>query len=174
MNVPTREQAIATLEEGRQRLDELLAKASDDDLSRPATIGGGDWSAKDLVGHIAIWEEAAIDAVFSVRRGQVPRIESVFREEGGVDRYNAETMPKLQELSLKDVRERAAAAHQTLVGMLRGMDDQEWLQPVPYRTEQRKSLAILLGSITGAPKRPFGHAFAHIPDLETFVSWLSR
>ncbi len=30
---------------------------------------------------------------------------------------------------------------------------------------------MLLGSVMGAPKRPFGHAFAHLPDLEAFVSF---
>jgi uncharacterized protein (TIGR03083 family) len=174
LETPTRDRAVRTLEEGRQRLDRLLAGVSEHELSRPATIGGGDWSAKDLIGHIALWEEAAVDAVSSVRRGEVPEIEAVFREEGGVDRYNAETMPKLQELSLDEVRERATAAHETLVALIRGMDDGEWLHPVPYETERRRNLAILLGSITGAPKRPFGHAFAHIPDLAAFISSPSR
>src|SRR5438874_1559991 len=130
MEVPTREQAIATLEQGQQRLHELLGRGSDDDLSRPATIGGGDWSAKDLIGHIATWEESAIDSVADIRRGEVPKIEEVFREEGGIDRYNAESMPKVQELPLREVRERAAAAHRTLVAMIRGMGDEQWLQPV--------------------------------------------
>jgi hypothetical protein len=30
----------------------------------------------------------------------------------------------------------------------------------------------LLGSILGAPKLPFGHAAAHLPDLEAFVTAL--
>ena len=42
----SRQQAIETLEEGRRRLDGLLSGVPHDDLVRPATIGGGEWSAK--------------------------------------------------------------------------------------------------------------------------------
>ena len=140
-----------------------------EDLVKPATIGGGDWSAKDVLGHIAIWEEAAIDALADVRREEVPKIEASFREEGGVDRYNAETMPGIQALSAEETRARAAAAHETLVSQIRGLTDEEWAAPVPYKTERRRTLGSLLGSITGAPQRPFGHAFAHLQDVEAFV-----
>jgi hypothetical protein len=52
------------------------------------------------------------------------------------------------------------------------MADQEWEARAFYPTERRDRLALLLGSITGAPGQPFGHAFAHVPDLEAFVSSL--
>lgn len=166
---PTRSEALATLEDGRRRLDELTGGLSAEDFIRPATIGGGDWSAKDLMGHIATWEQAAIDAIGSVRRGEVPAIEEYFRDDGGVDRFNAEQVPLMGSLSLAEVRERAATAHGELAAMIRKMADEEWASKLPYPTERRKTTVVLLGSITGAPKRPFGHAFAHIPDLETFV-----
>ena len=165
----TRDEALRTLDEGQQQLDDLLSGVGEADLVRPATIGGGDWSAKDVVGHVAIWEEAAIDALADIRRGEVPKIESFFREEGGVDRYNAETMPGIQALSVEAARVRAKAAHDTLLDQIRGLTDEEWRAPVPYKTERRRTLASLLGSITGAPQRPFGHVFAHLQDVEAFV-----
>ena len=168
----TRDEALATLAEGQRRVDELLAGVSHDDLVRPATIGGGDWSAKDLIGHLATWEEASIDAIADVRRGRVPAIETTFGQEGGVDRYNAERIPELAALSLEQVRDRASATHETLSSLIRDMSDQEWFARVPYETERRRTLANLLGSITGAPKRPFGHAFAHLPDLQGFIRTL--
>ena len=169
----SRDQAVAELEDGQRRIDQLLQGLSEEDLIRPATIGGGDWSAKDLIGHVATWEEAAVDAVADIRRGEVPKIEGYFREgEAGVHRFNAETVSAKAELPLSEVRDRAAGAHETLIGQIRAMTDDEWTARVPYESERRRTLAGLLGSITGAPKRPFGHAFAHIPDLEAFVSSL--
>ena len=166
---PGRDEALRTLDQGHHRLDELLSEASEEDLVRPSTIGGGDWSAKDVVGHVAIWEEAAIDALADIRRQEVPKIEDYFRRQGGIDRYNAEIMPSIQPLSLEEVRARTRASHETLLGQIRGLTDEEWTAPVPYKTERRRTLGSLLGSITGAPQRPFGHAFAHIPDVEAFV-----
>jgi hypothetical protein len=170
----SRDEAVAELEDGQRRIDRLLQGLPAEDLIRPATIGGGDWSAKDLIGHVATWEEAAIDAVADIRRGEVPKIEQYFREgEAGVHRFNAETVPAKAELPLSEVRDRAAGAHETLIGQIRAMADDEWTARVPYDSERRRTLAGLLGSITGAPKRPFGHAFAHIPDLGAYVRPLS-
>jgi len=161
---------MATLEEGRTRLLELLEGLTDEELTAPATIGGGDWSAKDLIGHLATWEEAAVDAIAEIRRGEPPRIEAYFREgEEGVHRYNAETVPSKRAQSLDEVRRDAGRAHETLLAQIGGMTEEEWAAPVPYETDRRKTLAELLASITGAPKRGFAHAFAHIPDLEAYV-----
>jgi hypothetical protein len=66
----TREQAIQTLEDGQRRLDALFGQLAEEQLVRPATIGGGDWSAKDLLGHIARWNEIAIEARDAWRRGE--------------------------------------------------------------------------------------------------------
>ena len=52
----SRDEAVAELEDGQRRIDQLLQGLSEEDLIRPATIGGGDWSAKDLIGHVATWE----------------------------------------------------------------------------------------------------------------------
>jgi hypothetical protein len=54
------------------------------------------------------------------------------------------------------------------------MDNVEWHSKAPYRTERRAWLGMMLGSITGAPRRAFGHAFAHLPDLEQYVSALRQ
>jgi hypothetical protein len=167
---PSRDEALGTLGEGYRGLLGPVEGVPEDDLTRPATIGDGKWSAKDLVVHVAIWEEASIDALAAIRRGGMPSIEAYLREGApGIDRYNDETMSAIRDLTWRQALARAEAAHVTLTGAIRTMTDDEWTARVPYDTERRKRLAELLASITGAPKRPFGHAFAHIPDLEAFV-----
>jgi hypothetical protein len=54
---PTHAQAAATLEEGNAALAALFGHLSPAEMTRPATIGGGEWSAKDLLAHVAFWEE---------------------------------------------------------------------------------------------------------------------
>ena len=51
---------------------------------------------------------------------------------------------------------------------------EEWEGKAFYETERRTRLGTLLCAVTGAPKRPFGHAFAHLSDLEAYVSSLPR
>jgi hypothetical protein len=166
----TREEALATLREGHRRINELLDQVSEDDLIRPGSIGGGDWSAKDLLGHVSTWEEAALEALAEWRQGLRPTIETeAFDSAEGVDRFNARTVEAKAKLSLAETRTEAERAHAALEHEIETMSDDEWTARAPYETERRRHLFELLGSVLGAPKRPFGHAFAHLPDLEAFA-----
>ncbi|MDP8955744.1 MAG: ClbS/DfsB family four-helix bundle protein [Actinomycetota bacterium] len=179
MTQPSRQEAISILEEGNARVEELLAGLPDADLTREATIGGGDWSAKDLIGHLASWEELALRSLGEWRRGEVPWVE---REDGplrgpgteAIDAFNARAVAEKQRLSLDDVRRGAQEIHQRLVAEISALSDDEWRGKASYPTEggRRNRLVTLLGAILGAPKGPFAHAFAHVPDVEAFVASL--
>src|SRR5438093_6895674 len=153
---------MATLGEGHRRLAELLARLSDDALVRPATIGGGDWSAKDLIGHIAAWEEVAVDALAEWRRGEMPRVElpeGPMSGSGQVDAFNERAVEEKRGVGLEGVVQGAHVIHQKLVEAIEGLSDQEWLSKylVPYVRE--RLLATLLGYLTSYPDRLFGIAF---------------
>ncbi len=169
MTQPSRQEAARILEEGRSRLDELLAGLSSEDLSRPSTIGSGDWSAKDLIGHVAFWEELARKTMAEWRSGEKPEVEQAFTS-GGPDDLNAGNYERKRDWPLERVRAEAEETHRRLIREIEEMSDQEWTSKAPYAAERRNRLVTQLGSVLGAPKRPFGHAFAHIPDLEAFAS----
>jgi hypothetical protein len=175
MAVPSRDEAVRTLEEGHARVGELLSGLSEAELTKPATIGGGDWSAKDLIGHLAFWEELALEAIEQWRAGRTLRVETGIFAQGseGIDRANAEAVARKAEWSLEEVRSRAEDTHRTLLAEIESMNDEEWTANAFYPTERREHLADLLGSVLGAPKGPFGHASAHTPDLEAYVGSLA-
>lgn len=171
MPQPTREEAIRTLEDGRGLVATLLSQPSDEELLPPATIGDGDWSAKDLIGHLATWEEIALDSLSEWRRGERPAVEDVFGGDG-TDRTNAEAIARKSVLPLDEVRAASAATHTALLDAIRSMSEEEWTARASYPAERRTTLAALLGSVLGAPKRPFGHSFAHVHGLRAYVDSL--
>src|SRR4029077_2284251 len=102
-----------------------------------------------------------------------PSIEDVFSKGADrIDALNAERVQAKRGLSLDEIRIQAADTHRELIEELSHMDEGEWTAKAFYDTERRTTLGNLLGSITGASKRPFGHAFAHLPDLEAYVASL--
>jgi uncharacterized damage-inducible protein DinB len=170
MAAPTRAEAIAILTAGNQAIHDLVARLTDAQLARPGAIGGGDWSAKDLLGHIAFWEELAIDAVDGWRAGRRPRAADIAGQ-AGVDQANAENQRSTADQSLAETRLRAAASHAALLDRLRAIDDQAWATPTGYDPKRAdRTLADLLGGVTGAADGPFRHAFAHLADLEAYVA----
>ncbi|MEA2647149.1 MAG: hypothetical protein QOE92_2232 [Chloroflexota bacterium] len=169
----TRDEALATLREGSEAMETLLHGLTEKQLTRRGAIGGGEWSARDLVAHLALWEDLALRAVDEWRAGKMPYIETQFRSgDSAIDEINAEYDRATEALSPADVRQRAAETHQRLVDTIGAMSDAEWESKAPYEADRRGRLGSLLGSITGAPKRPFGHAIGHLPDLEAYVRGL--
>lgn len=169
MALPTRQEAIGTLEEGRVAIDALVARLAGGEIVRAGTIGGGDWSALELIGHLGVWEELALEALAEWRDERVPFVEEVFRGSQTVDELNDERVAALRERAAGDVRAWATQTHRALVAEIEAMSDDEWTSKAPYPAGQRDRLAMLLGSVLGASKRPFGHAFAHLPDLQAYV-----
>ena len=123
--------------------------------------------------HIEVWEALALQTLQEWRNATTPSIEEVFAKGAeGVDGLNAERVQAKRGLSLDEVRIQAADTHRELIEEISHMGDEEWSAKAFYDTDQRARLGNLLGSVTGAPKRPFGHAFAHLPDLEAYVASL--
>lgn len=170
----TRDDAVRLLDEQHAELAALFAELDEDAFVRRGTIGGGDWSAKDLLGHLATWEAFALDAVSEWRQGRKPYIAGLL--DGGIvgiDHVNALTVADKASLTWDEVRAGAEGTHAALVRLIGEMSDDEWNAKALYPAERRDHLGSLVGSVLGAPKRPFGHAFAHIPDLQTYVSSLA-
>ena len=167
----TREEAVRTLQEGHTAIYDRLAKLSEEDLRRPGTIG--EWSAGDLIGHLAFWEELALQAISAWQQSQMPKAEEFFRERS-VDEANAEDVARKRERSLEEVRRAADETHRELLSGLAALSNEEWRSDPPYETDAPKQLGERLGGITGAPKKPFGHAFAHLDDLDVYLSSLAQ
>jgi hypothetical protein len=175
MTMLTRNQAIAVLETGRQALVPLFTGLDNEEMTRPATIGGA-WSAKDLLGHLAFWEELAAEFVVARRAGRPPAVDQISAVgDAGVDRANAENQARTGAQSLGMVRARADAAHASLLQLIRELDDHEWRSAVNDPNARYPTLGERLGAILGGEVRgPYGHAFDHLPDLEAYVGSLDR
>jgi hypothetical protein len=160
-------EAAAILDEGQGHIDRLTAGVPDVDASKPATIGGGDWSLKDLVGHLAHWEELALETLRRAREdGSLSRVAL-----DDVDAENAADIERKAEWDMARVRTAAAATHAELVNELRGMSDEEWRKPLSTgRANQDLSIGDMLGSVLGAPEQPFRHVWAHLKELEDYAS----
>ena len=161
---PTRREAIRILEEGRARIDELL-----DRLPRPAMttpgLGGGTWSPKDLIGHLASWEEYALDALAAWARDERAPIDDLFFTLS-TTRINDQAVARKAAWSLAKVRREADGTHEELLAAIRGISDSRWRAPTTSRG--RKPLGTRLGAIL-VGRGPFGHGAAHLRSLETFV-----
>jgi hypothetical protein len=164
----SREDAIGAVAEGHRSVRELLDRLDEEAFVRRGTIGGGEWSAKDLAGHLADWEEYALRSLGEWRSGIRPWFEGV-----DTDRVNDEMILRHLDDPAVDVRRRFTELHERFLAALIDMSDHEWSEPSSYETDRPRSLGELLGAVVGGDDGLFRHADAHLGDLRDYVSTLS-
>ena len=162
--VPRRE-AIRLLQADRRATEALIATLSARALTAPG-LGGGDWSAKDLVGHLESWEEHALAALDAWSSGLPAPIDRALRERG-TPTVNEEEVARKASRSLAKTLSSASATHDALIAALRGIDDQAWGRPPTSR--QRRPLGVRVGQILAGPDALFRHDQAHQPDLRALA-----
>jgi DinB family protein len=163
--LPTRRRALAMLAEQRSEVDALLGRLAPRDRTRPG-LGGGEWSPKDLVSHLAAWERFALDAVASWERGERAAIdrEAWSRSTSAI---NADAVAAAAHLSWGQAKRRAEATHGELVTLIDSMSDARWRTPATPRA--RSPLGMRIGQLLAGPRGPFTHDLAHLKDLRAFV-----
>jgi len=111
------ERLLATLaqrwEEFINSYDGLPAEA----LVEPGVVG--DWSIKNMIAHVSIWEMEAIKHLPVIAAGNRPPRYSVTY--GGIDAFNDQMMAKMLGLSLEETLRQRDDTHQQLIGYLRSL-----------------------------------------------------
>jgi DinB superfamily len=155
--------ALSFLEDERDafRAYEALDSLTDEQLDAPVE-GAGGWSGRDLMGHMIVWQEAALDAAKELAVGErsatMDRLEAEWdaAPDAG-DRMNAAAIERFRAMPLEEVR----ALFNTVSGELRGYltvvpesrwikhaSHQEWFfgETIEHYEEHAKELDAILGA----------------------------
>jgi hypothetical protein len=162
---PSRRDAIRRLIEERDRMLALIDRLPPRALARPG-LGGGEWSPKDLIGHLESWEEHALSAIAAWGRDEPAPIDRALREQG-LTRVNLAEVARKARRSVPAAFASAAATHERLLGVIRGLPAERWSAPATSRG--RAPLGRRVGQILVGTRDPFAHDSAHLKSLRAFV-----
>jgi hypothetical protein len=95
-------------------LKESYAGLPDSRLTEPGVVG--DWSVKDILAHVATWEEEALQHLPVIIAGGRPPRYVTF---GGIDAFNAHMAEQKREITLSDIRRRLDETHSRLLDFIR-------------------------------------------------------
>jgi hypothetical protein len=163
---PGRDEAIRILRTDHLKTWELLDRIAGYALTTPG-LGGGDWSPKDLIGHLESWEQHALDAMDAWSHGRVAPSDRALRTMG-LDAFNLAEVRRKAAWSLARTVDSAAATHRRLLAALGAISADAWAAPPTNRS--RRALGTHLGGILGGPAGSFRHDLAHHPELEAFAA----
>ncbi len=128
--------ALSFLEDEREgfRAYEALLELTDEQLDRPVEAAGG-WSGRDLMGHIVLWQQAALATAkeLAVNEGSpsLERIEAQWA--AGGDEMNAEGLVRFRAMPIDEVR----SVFRTTAGELRGyltvVPESRWIKHAAHQ-----------------------------------------
>ena len=160
----TRHEAIDILDAGHARIRRLIKRIPPHWMARPG-VGDGDWSPKDLLGHLCFWEEKVLEALAAWDAGERAPIDRDIYSTS-INAINGEGVRLRSRHTLARVQRDWDNVHGQLIRTIRTMPDARWENPATPRG--KKSLGHRVGQLL-VGKEPFGHEDAHVKDLAAFV-----
>jgi hypothetical protein len=134
---------MTTSEDPRARLlkrlttawDELgasYAGLSEAELTEPGVMGV--WSVKDILGHVATWEEEALKHLPTILAGgRPPRYVAL----GGIDAFNAQMQEQQHGLRLSDALQQLDNTHRRLIRFIQNVPEAELAPESRFRRRLR-------------------------------------
>src|SRR5262245_20102607 len=124
-----REQLLSKLDRAWADLQASYAGLPDERLVELGVVD--DWSVKDMLAHVATWEEEALTYLPLIADGGRPPRYSV--QYGGIDAFNALKTEEKRALTLSQVLRRLDATHRKLVEFIRTVPEEQFTRETPFR-----------------------------------------
>jgi uncharacterized damage-inducible protein DinB len=140
-----RDEAIARLRAGRREFLDTLEGIAGEDLLRPNAVEG--WSLKDLLAHIASWDEEILRVIQAFAMQPEPKYSYAISDRNDFAVWNAEQVESRRESSSEQVQLEFTNARRDLIQVVGGLTDQVLLRPkiTPWGAE-RTGLELLAES----------------------------
>jgi DinB superfamily len=126
--------ALSFLEDERDafRAYEALDALSDEQLDIPVEAAGG-WSGRDLMGHMIVWQQAALAAAKELALGEqsptIAELEAAWNASPDAgDRMNADAIARFRAMPIGDVREQFDTVSGELRGYLTVVPESRWIK----------------------------------------------
>lgn len=132
----TRAELRAELERSRASFETLIEDLTEGELLQPGAVG--EWSVRDVLQHLSIWEAEAIQLIVGFRRGRRPPSE---RFTGEVDSLNAKWHAATRDRPLDRVLADFHAVRKQTLKQIEDLTEDEVSRPKPFPWLKGRPLA---------------------------------
>jgi hypothetical protein len=134
----TKQALLDSIHAGRQRLETTLAGLDAGQMLQPGAEGA--WSVKDILVHIAYWEEELIGWLETAQRGEVPADLAAGFTEEGLDRLNAAVYQQHRDRPLDEVLAEFGSSYQAMLRVIERTPEQDLVDPDRFAWRQGEPL----------------------------------
>ncbi len=127
-----KQQLLKRLETAWTDLKESYTGLSDAQLLEHGVMG--DWSVKDILAHVTIWEEEALKYLPLIINGEKP---PRYTRYGGIDAFNEQMIEQRRDLALSDVLRQLDETHRRLIDYLQSVPEEHFTRETRFRHRLR-------------------------------------
>ncbi|HEX3868348.1 MAG TPA: maleylpyruvate isomerase N-terminal domain-containing protein [Gemmatimonadaceae bacterium] len=127
-----RQQLLTRIDTAWAAFTESYGGLTDAQLMEPGVVG--DWSVRDLMAHVSIWEEESLKHLPLIMTGGTP---PRYASYGGLDAFNALMIEQKRGLSLADVRRQLTETHRRLVEFMQDVPEEHFARETRFRHRLR-------------------------------------
>ncbi len=137
-----RDEAVAKLRAARKELQETLAGIGEEEFVRPNAVAK--WSLKDLLGHIAAWDEEVLRVIQAFAMQSEPHYSYAISDRNDFAVWNAEQVEQRKNHTLEQIQNEFEGSRRDLIQVIEGVTDQVLMRPklTPWN-ELRTGLELL-------------------------------
>ena len=141
----------------RARLVASVGLVSEERMDR--VILHGEWSVKDLIGHLAFWEQRVVTLFELLQAGTIPGTME------DLHKLNEQAIQEYRNLTLVKVREIEQQAYLNVLGLVENASEAELFEPTHFGWTEGRCFYEFIADNT------CGHFDEHLPEL---VGWQKR
>lgn len=152
-----KDELLLKIRSSRQRLEEALANIRADQMDR--VILHGQWSVRDMVGHICFWEDKLLSLYDILSSGGIP--EAL----GDIDVLNANALEKYKSKPLQSILDGEMEAYKKILQLVNQAKEAELFEPGYFSWMNGHSFAEFISDNT------YLHYDEHLIEL---TAWMKR
>ena len=110
-----------------------FAGLTDEQIAQPDTMG--QWSLKEMLGHVTTWEEELLKYLPTILAGKTtPRYTNMY---GGIDAFNALMVEEKRGLPLYKIRKQLEETHARVIAFLKTVPEEHFVKENRFRKRVR-------------------------------------
>ena len=137
----TPDQALAHLADSRQTLLAAIEGLSQDSITHERVAG--EWTAKDILGHITSWEEVTVEALKSIAANEPSAVELI----SDFDAWNGAQVARKRPQPLSVILDRLAAARGEFLVLIARVPPEQWEETSTWPWGDRNTLAEAMAGL---------------------------
>ncbi|MBI5961545.1 MAG: ClbS/DfsB family four-helix bundle protein [Chloroflexi bacterium] len=146
--IATKKDLMAEFQAERQKLAQLLAGLSEDQMVQPGVCEG--WSVKDILAHVTVWEQMVLGWYRAGRRGENPKTPADDLKWSETPILNQRIYEQYRDTPLAEIRAQYETTHQAMIETVQTMSEEELFTPKFYAWTNTTLLFRYVWSSTGA------------------------